>query len=205
MVRADDALKQFAAAHPEAKAANAIWPWSPGGQPALPSFQECYGRKAAIIGAVDVILGLGKVLGMTTIRPPGVTGFIDTNYEAKADAAIEALADHDLVYIHLEAIDECGHLGDLRLKMQALEDFDTRIVGRVLDAVGRDREIAYAVLPDHPVPIRLRKHTRTPVPVAISAPHLEPDAVAYYSETLAPTGGLGHLKGPEFMRTLLSH
>ena len=197
----------FLAAHPlnagKAAPANGIWPWSPGKRPNLAPFGEAYpGRRGAVISAVDVIKGIGKCAKMTVVEVPGATGFLDTNYDGKVKAALAALVDHDLVYLHVEAIDECSHLGDLKLKMQAIKDFDSKIVAPVLKAL-EGKPINFAVLPDHPVPIKLRKHTRTPVPLAICGPDFEPDEVRQFSERLAPTGKLGFLKGNELVKKLL--
>ena len=180
-----------------------IWPWSPGKKPRFVSFSEKYnGKKGAVISAVDVIIGIAQCAGMDVVRVPGATGFLDTNYEGKAQAAIEALKDHDLVYVHLEAIDECSHLGDLQLKLRAIEEFDANIVAPVMEAL-KDVECNFAVLPDHPVPIKLRKHTTTPVPLAICGPAVTPDNITSFSETLAPTGTLGLLEKEELVRKLL--
>ncbi|MDR0931688.1 MAG: cofactor-independent phosphoglycerate mutase [Victivallales bacterium] len=197
----------FLAAHPlnagKESPANCIWPWSPGHRPNLPQFGEYYsGRHGAIISAVDVVKGIGKCARMTVVEIPGATGFLDTNYAGKVSAALAALVDHDLVYIHVEAIDECSHLGDLKLKMQAIVDFDSQIVAPVLKAL-EGKPIRFAVLPDHPVPIKLRKHTRTPVPVAMCGPGIESDNIEQFSEQLAPTGKLGDLKGDELVKKLL--
>ena len=197
----------FLAAHPvnQGKAApgNRIWPWSPGRRPALPQFSEKYaGRKGAIISAVDVIKGLGKCSDMTVIEVPGATGFIDTNYAGKAQSAIDAINDYDFVYLHLEAIDECSHLGDLKLKLKAIEDFDAKIVAPVLAAL-KDKPIRFAVLPDHPVPIKLRAHTTTPVPVAVMGPGITADEITCFSESTAPNGKLGALKQDQLMKLLL--
>ena len=187
----------------KASPANRIWPWSPGRRPNLPKFSESYaGRRGAIISAVDVIKGIGKCSNMTVVEVPGATGFIDTNYAGKVSAALAALVDHDLVYLHVEAIDECSHLGDLKLKMRAISDFDSKIVAPVLKAL-EGKPINFAVLPDHPVPIKLRKHTRTPVPVAVCGPGIEPDDVEQFSEKLAPAGKLGFLKGNQLVKKLL--
>ena len=198
----------FLAAHPlnqgRAVPANMIWPWSPGRKPHFVSFSEKYaGKKGAVISAVDVIIGIAECAGMDVIRVPGATGFIDTNYEGKAQAAIEALKDHDLVYLHLEAIDECSHLGDLNLKKQAIAEFENRIVAPVMKAF-EGKGVTFAVLPDHPVPLHLRKHTRTPVPVAICGDHISPDAVQAYSEADAPKGSLGFMNGEQFMRKVMN-
>ncbi len=198
---------KFLAAHPvnagKTNPANWIWPWSPGYRPGMQLFSERYaGRKGAVISAVDVIKGLGKCTGMQVIEVPGATGFLDTNYDGKVAAAIKAVEENDLVYLHLEAIDECSHLGDLQLKLRAIEEFDAKIVAPVLKALA-GKPYNFAILPDHPVPIKLRKHTTTPVPLAICGPEIEPDQVNSYSETLAPTGALGMLQKEELIRKLL--
>jgi 2,3-bisphosphoglycerate-independent phosphoglycerate mutase len=133
---------------------------------------------------------------------PGATGYIDTDYEGKADAALKALADgYDFVYVHVEAIDEVSHARDLALKLKAIEDFDKRLVGRVMDAAGS--RTAYCVLPDHPVPLASGKHTRTPVPVAVYQPGVDPDGVETFDEAAAKKGALGHLQGRALMDLLL--
>lgn len=194
IARAADVLK--------GREANGIWPWSGGKAGAIHNICQRYGIKAAVISAVDVINGLGACMGMDVIRVPGATGYIDTNYEGKADAAVKALADgYDFVYVHVEAIDEVSHAQDLALKLKAIEDFDVRVVGRVMAAAGPD--VAYCVLPDHPVPLALGKHTRTPVPVSVYQPGVEPDDIETFDEEAAIKGGLGFLKGRELMDLLL--
>ena len=183
--------------------ANMIWPWSPGKQPDFPRFSDKYnGRKAAVITAVDVIAGIAKCANMDVLNVEGATGFIDTNYEGKAQMAIEKIKEYDFIYLHVEAIDECSHMGDLKLKMQAIKDFDSRIVAPVMEAL-KGQDVRFAVLPDHPVPIKLQKHTRTPVPVAISGTGITKDEVSSYSEKSALDGSLGQLKGDELMQFLL--
>ena len=184
------------------RTANGIWPWSGGKAGALHNLCQRYGIKAAVISAVDVINGLGRCMGMDVIKVPGATGYIDTNYEGKADAAVKALKDgYDFVYVHVEAIDEVSHAQDLKLKLKAIEDFDKRLIGRVMKAAGP--EVAYCVLPDHPVPLALGKHTRIPVPVAVCQPGVEPDQVQTFDEIAARHGALGNLKGSELMDLLL--
>lgn len=197
----------FLAKHPlnagKDSPASHIWPWSPGRRPDLESFSDRFqGKSAAVISAVDVIRGIGKCTDMDVIIVPGATGYIDTNYAGKAAAAIEAIKTHDFVYLHVEAIDECSHEGNLELKMQAIADFDSQIVAPVLEAL-KDEDIIFAVLPDHPVPIELRKHTRTPVPLAICGSGIACDDVKVFSENEAPKGKLGFLKGDELMRIIL--
>lgn len=183
--------------------ANRIWPWSPGYKPALPPFIEKYqGKKGAIISAVDVIKGIGIASNMTVIEVEGATGYIDTNYENKAAAALEALKEHDFVYIHVEGIDEVSHLGSLELKIKAIEDFDKRLVGKVLEQL-KNQDVRIMILPDHPVPIKLRQHTTTPVPFAIAGSGIACDNLEAYNEKNANKGSLGLLKRDELMHLIL--
>lgn len=185
------------------RTANGIWLWSGGRVGAIHSLTRRYGVKAAVISAVDVINGLGKCLGLDIIRVPGATGYIDTDYEGKADAALRALKEgYDFVYVHLEATDEVSHAQDLDLKRQVIEAFDSRLIGRVMDRAGDG--VAYCVLPDHPVPLAIGKHTRTPVPVSVYQPDNIPDAVATFDEEAALRGSLGFLKGSDLMDLLLN-
>lgn len=179
---------------------NGIWPWSGGQSGSLKTLKEKYGIRGAVISAVDVIVGLGRCLGMEVIKVPGATGYIDTNYEGKADAAIEALKSHDFVYLHLEAIDEVSHEQDLQNKIRAIENFDSRVISRVLQGMGNS--INAAVLPDHPVPIATGKHTRVPVPVAVRKAGMRPDAVTEFNEISAKTGSLGEMSNGDLMRLL---
>ena len=184
------------------RAANGIWLWSGGKAGAIHNICQRYGIRAAVISAVDVINGIGLCMGMDVIKVPGATGYIDTNYEGKADAVLKALRDgYDFVYAHVEAIDEVSHAQDLDLKIKAIEDFDRRLVGRVMSGAGGGT--AYAVLPDHPVPLATGKHTRTPVPVAVWQPGAAPDGVQAFDEIAAPHGSLGLLKGSGLMDLLL--
>ncbi len=185
------------------KPANCIWPWSPGKKPHLQSFEQKYHKKGVVISAVDVILGIGKLAGMQAIKPDGATGFIDTNFENKVKAALSALERNDFVYLHLEAIDECSHMGDLDLKIKAIEAFDKRLVKLILEEI--DDNVTIGVLPDHPVPIKLRKHTRTPVPFLISGENVPKDGHTEYSEKTAVKGGLGFLDKYTFLETLFKY
>lgn len=181
-----------------------IWPWSPGRSPRIPQFSELYGgRKGAIVSAVDVIKGIGKCAGMEVIEVDGATGFIDTNYAGKAEAAVKALENNDFVYVHVEAVDECSHLGDLKLKMRAIEDFDSKLIAPVMEALKDRDDVCFAVLPDHPVPIEMREHTTEPVPFAVCGPHIAADSVTSYSEKDAQAGSLGNLCMDELMYKVL--
>jgi 2,3-bisphosphoglycerate-independent phosphoglycerate mutase len=181
--------------------ANGVWPWSGGKAGALKSIQSKYGISGAVISAVDVIVGLGRCLGMEVISVPGATGYIDTNFEGKAEAAIRALSHFDLVYLHLEAVDEVSHEGRLDEKIRAIENFDRRIIAPVLAAFD-PAALNAVVLPDHPVPVKLRKHTRTPVPVAVRKVGWIPDAVMTYGEKSCLQGQLRLMRGDDLMRHL---
>lgn len=185
--------------------ANSIWPWSPGYKPQMPTLGEMFGlNKAAVISAVDLIQGIGVYAGMNVIRVEGATGLYNTNYEGKAKATIDALREHDLVYLHIEASDEAGHEGDVELKTRTIEYLDQRVVKYILEETGRmNEEVAIAVLPDHPTPCALKTHTREPVPVIIYRPGMVPDRVKVYDEFSVTEGALGTMKGREFMETFL--
>jgi 2,3-bisphosphoglycerate-independent phosphoglycerate mutase len=148
-------------------AANSIWLWGQGSAPQLPSFQEKYQKSGAIISAVDLLKGIGRYLGLEIIEVPGATGYLDTNYAAKADYALDALLEHDFVYVHVEAPDEAGHNGDLKAKIQAIEDFDRLVVGTVLNKISQFSSFQIMILPDHLTPVSVRTHTCEPVPFAI--------------------------------------
>ncbi|MBA4388406.1 MAG: phosphoglycerate mutase, partial [Verrucomicrobia bacterium] len=180
--------------------ANGVWPWSGGRSGSLKKLKDRYGITGAVISAVDVIVGLGRCLGMNVIKVPGATGYIDTNYEGKADAAIDALRTHDFVYLHLEAIDEVSHEQNLQKKIRAIEDFDSRVISRVLSAFGPD--LNAVVLPDHPVPLAIGKHTRVPVPVAARIRGMKPDSVQTYDEIACKQGSLGNMTNGDLMNLL---
>jgi 2,3-bisphosphoglycerate-independent phosphoglycerate mutase len=179
---------------------NLIWPWGGGRKPAMPTLKEKYGIKSAAISAVDLVKGIGTYAGMQIINVEGATGLADTNYEGKADAALEAIKTNDLVFVHVEAPDEAGHVGDYKLKLKTIEDLDRRCIGRIM--AGMKEPYAIAVLPDHPTPIRTRTHARDPVPFVISAPSLKPDGVEVFDEESAKKGGYGLVEN-EYLLSLL--
>lgn len=162
--------------------ANMIWLWGQGPKPQLPSFQEKYGLKGATITGVDLIKGIGTYLGLTNVHVPGATGFYDTDYCGKAKHALEALEDHDLIFIHVEAPDEAGHAGDIQEKISAIERIDKRILGKLIEELPSIDDYALAVLPDHPTPIDIRTHTSDPVPYAVYTPGCQADKTESYSE-----------------------
>lgn len=181
---------------------NLIWFWGGGKKPSMPPLKEKYGVDSAVISAVDLVKGIGSYAGMEVIKVEGATGLFDTNYEGKADAALEALKTKDLVFVHVEAPDEAGHVGDVKLKVKTIEDLDKRCIGRIM--AGMTEPYAIAVLPDHPTPIELRTHSRDPVPFAIAAPGLEPDGVEKYDEESAKKGGYGLVENNYLISLLLS-
>ena len=187
--------------------ANSIWPWSPGYRPDMRTLRERYGvERSAVISAVDLIRGIGVYAGMDVITVEGATGLWNTNYEGKMQAALDALRTHDFVYLHVEASDEAGHEGDVRLKVRTIEDLDRRVIRPVYEAVSRWSEpVAIAVLPDHPTPCAIRTHTSDPVPFLIYAPGHAPDNVECYDEFSVQQGRYGLLTGDAFIRTFLGN
>ena len=147
--------------------ANSIWLWGQGTAPDMPSFKALYGLTGSVISAVDLVKGIGIYAGLEVIDVPGATGYLDTNYEGKVDYALDSLEHLDLTMIHIESTDETGHVGKAELKIQAIEDFDGRVVGRVLEGIKRFGDYRILVMSDHPTPIDLRTHVNEPVPFAI--------------------------------------
>ena len=147
--------------------ANAIWLWGAGPRPEMPALQERFGIRGSVISAVDLVRGLGVLAGLKIIRVPGATGYLDTNYEGKAEAALRALREgDDFVYVHVEAPDEVSHEGSLEKKLRAIEDFDARVVGPIVEGLQEFEHWALLLLPDHPTPLKKRVHTSDPVPFA---------------------------------------
>jgi 2,3-bisphosphoglycerate-independent phosphoglycerate mutase len=147
--------------------ATQIWLWGQGKKPALPAMQSRFGLSGAVVTAVDLIKGIGKMVGLEVPSVPGVTGFIDTNYEGKADAVLEALRQGNFAYAHIEAPDEAGHMGDADLKQRAIEEFDQRFLKRLIEGLKSDSQLQpyrLLLLPDHPTPVRLKTHIRRNVP-----------------------------------------
>ncbi|MFI3289120.1 MAG: cofactor-independent phosphoglycerate mutase [Rikenellaceae bacterium] len=186
--------------------ANSIWAWSPGYRPAMKTLMETYGLKSGtVISAVDLIRGIGVYAGLKVVEVEGATGLHDTNYEGKAQAAIEALKSDDFVYLHIEASDEAGHEGDADLKVKTIEYLSERAVAPIMEAIkGFDEPVRVAILPDHPTPIRLRTHTRDAVPFVIYDTREESgDDVQQYDEDSAKKGSLRTLDGEDFIKLLL--
>jgi len=186
--------------------ANSIWPWSGGYRPSMKTLMQLFPdiKSGSVISAVDLIRGIGHYAGLDVIKVKGATGLADTNYEGKAQAAIDALKKQDFVFLHVEASDEAGHDGDLDLKLKTIENLDSRIVKPVYEEVKDWNEpVCIAVLPDHPTPVEIRTHVKEPVPFIIWYKGIEPDDVSTYDEVSCVTGSYGLLKLNEFMETFM--
>jgi len=181
---------------------NLIWPWGGGKKPSMPTLKEKYGVRGAVISAVDLVKGIGTYAGMQIINVQGATGLANTNYEGKADAALKALKTNDLVFVHVEAPDEAGHIKDYTLKVKTIEDLDKRCLGRILD--GLKEPYAIAILPDHPTPIKIGTHSRDAVPFSIASPSLKPDGVKKFDEFSAKKGAFGLVENDYLVSLLLS-
>ena len=180
--------------------ANMIWLWGQGKKPAMPKFIDKYGLQGSIISAVDLLKGLGKILGLEVINVPGATGYYDTDYQAKAKAAIRALKKNDFVFVHVEAPDEAGHNGDLREKITAIERFDQLVVGTILEAFKRKGDFRVLVLPDHATPVAVKTHTAEPVLFGIFGKGIIARGFLNYSEKEAEKSDLYFDNGHELLR-----
>ena len=187
--------------------ANSIWPWSGGYRPSMETLMQQYPqvKSGTVISAVDLIRGIGHYAGLKIVEVEGATGLADTNYEGKAQAAIEALENDDFVFVHVEASDEAGHDGDLELKLKTIEYLDQRLIALIYNKVQTwDEPVCIAVLPDHLTPVEQRIHVGQPVPFLIWYRGIEPDEVQQYDEVSCVSGSYGLLKLNEFMQALMA-
>ncbi|MDE6001963.1 MAG: phosphoglycerate mutase, partial [Prevotella sp.] len=187
--------------------ANSIWPWSGGYRPSMQTLMQQYPqiKSGAVISAVDLIQGIGRYAGLRIIKVPGATGLANTNYEGKAQAAIDALQHDDFVFVHVEATDEAGHDGDIDLKLRAIDYLDKRLIKPILEAIEQmDEPVCVAILPDHPTPVELRIHVNEPVPFIIWHRGITPDSVQHYDEESCASGSYGLLRLGEFMNELMN-
>ncbi|MEI6513008.1 MAG: cofactor-independent phosphoglycerate mutase [bacterium] len=164
---------------------NMIWLWGQGTNPSIPSFKGLFGVDGAVISAVDLVNGIGKLVGLEVINVPGATGYYDTNYQGKGDYAVKALDDKDFVFVHVEAPDEAGHNGDMLAKISAIESFDKYVVATVWNYLKASKDFRVMVLPDHATPISLRTHVTDPVPFAMAGSGVDHNGFDVYSETVA--------------------
>ena len=185
--------------------ANSIWPWSGGYRPSMQTLMEQYPeiKSGTVISAVDLIQGIGKYAGLRILKVPGATGLANTNYEGKAQAAIDALEHDDFVFVHVEASDEAGHDGDLELKLKTIEYLDQRLITPIYNKM-KDKDVCIAVLPDHLTPVEQRIHVGQPVPFLIWHKGMAPDSVQQYDEVSCVSGAYGLLILNEFMKTFMS-
>lgn len=199
--------KQILADHPinqvridlKENPAHMIWLWGQGTKPKLPPFADKQGVNGAIISAVDIINGIGRLAGLEIIDVQGATGYYDTNYLGKGEAAIKSLKKNDFVYVHIEAPDEAGHNGDMKEKITAIENIDKYIVGPILKHFkGRD-DVRIVLLPDHPTPIKLRTHTAEPVGFVMYGNGIEHSGTKLFNEKTAAEKGLIFKSGEALM------
>ena len=182
--------------------ASALWFWGEGRPARLEAFERRFGVRGSLIGAVDLVRGLGNLIGWRFIPVEGATGNIDTNYAGKGRAAVDAVDGSDLVCVHVEAPDEAGHQGDWREKRRSLEEVDRHIVAPLLRRLERCDQWRLMVMPDHPTPCAVRTHTREPVPLVLAGSDVKPDAGRLYSEAEAAACGERLAAGAEIMRLL---
>jgi len=161
--------------------ANMIWLWGCGGKPRMELFEEKFNLKGAVISAVDLIKGIGKIVGLKVLNVKGATGYYDTNYKGKAEAALKVLDEVDFVFIHIEATDEASHNGDLRMKIICIERIDKLVVGTILQGL-KGKDFRILIVPDHPTPISKRTHTEEPVPFLIYGKGIEGATYSGYCE-----------------------
>lgn len=185
--------------------ATCIWLWGQGKKPALPLFSEKTGLTGAMISAVDLMKGIANITGLENINVPGATGYIDTNYVGKAEAALDALDRVDFVYVHVESPDESGHEGNVAHKVQAIQDFDELVVGTVLESLKGKPGYRVIVMPDHPTPIAVKSHTSEPVPFIMwdSGNELPVDGSKKYDEDAAAATGVIYEDGYQLFEKLL--
>lgn len=183
--------------------ANSAWFWGEGKRPQLELFSDKFGKKGAVVSAVDLIRGIGKLAGMEVAELDGVTGYIDTDFDAKANAALRLLENNDFVFVHLEAPDECGHRGEVENKVRAIELIDEKILGRILPEVdSKYEDYKILIMPDHPTPLEIKTHTADPVPFMIYQKSKPKDG-AQFTEANAEKSGLYLSQSVELMPMFL--
>jgi 2,3-bisphosphoglycerate-independent phosphoglycerate mutase len=183
--------------------ATQVWLWGQGKAPSLRPFAEVYGKRGAIISAVDLVRGVGVLLGWKRIDVPTATGYLDTDYAAKGRAGVEALKEHDLVCVHVEAPDEASHEGKADAKVKALEEIDRHIVGPLLEALPAHGEWRILVEPDHRTPLRTRAHAHGAVPFAYAGTGVASQGQPCYDEVVAASSNVVFERGHELMRRFL--
>lgn len=181
-----------------------VWLWGLGGTPALPSFADTYGLRGKMITAVDLLRGFAALIGWERIEVPGATGYLDTNYAGKGQAAIASLDQTDVICVHIEAPDEASHAGDVQAKIEALEAIDRHIVGPLQQALEARGAYRMLVSPDHPTPLRTKTHSHGEVPFVIAGQGVAADEQSTYDEVAAGRSSLAFAAGYELMRFFLT-
>jgi 2,3-bisphosphoglycerate-independent phosphoglycerate mutase len=184
--------------------ANMIWLWGQGKRPQFSSFKEKFGLEGSIISAVDLINGIGRLIGLEVIKVPGITGYYDTNYAGKARYALRSLKVKDFVFIHVEATDEAGHNGDIKMKMACIEHIDKEIVGTILEYYRHNTDMRLLVLPDHATPVEKRSHVADPVGFVMFGKGIRSNGASEYNERTAQEKGLKFQRGEEMLEFFLS-
>ncbi|MFA6079255.1 MAG: cofactor-independent phosphoglycerate mutase [Candidatus Omnitrophota bacterium] len=176
--------------------ANMIWLWGQGTNPNLPSFKGAYGITGSVISAVDLVNGIGRLVGLDIVTVPGATGYYDTNYQGKGEYAVSALKNKDFVFVHVESPDEAGHNGDMREKIKAIENFDKYVVGAVWHYLKDTKDYRIMVLPDHATPVVLRTHASDPVPFVMAGSGIQHNGYDAFNENNAKLSGIRYKSGP---------
>ena len=184
-------------------APTSVWLWGQGRSPKMQTFRARFGIDGAVVSAVDLVNGIGVCAGLEVLNVPGMTGYLDTNYEGKVSAALDALNRVDFVYVHLEAPDETSHEGKLDLKLRAIEDFDKRVVAPCLEYALKRGDVRIVVAPDHITALSTKTHAGGPVPFAMFGPGVIPDASIAYSEPDAAKTGLVFPRGYELVPAMI--
>lgn len=185
--------------------ANMIWLWGQGVLPKMPNFYEKFGLNGAVISAVDLIKGIGRIIGLEVIDVPGATGYYDTNYLGKAEYALNFLKKGDFVFVHVGAPDEASHNGELGQKIACIERFDKFVVGTVLEGLKRFKDFRILVLADHATPVEIRTHTRDSICFAIYGKGIAADSLKFFNERVAAQSVLRFPKGYELIEYFLRH
>ncbi len=183
--------------------ANMIWLWGQGTNPNMPSFKGLFGIDGSVISAVDLVNGIGRLIGLDVISVPGATGYYDTNYQGKGEYAVNCLKDKDFVFVHVEAPDEAGHNGDVREKIRAIENFDKFVVGAVWRFLQGAGDYRVVVLADHATPIAIRTHVSDPAPFAMAGSGVEHNGFDAYNEANAKAAKVKFKSGARLTEALM--
>ena len=204
MTRSRNVLRDHPTNNARQRPATQIWLWGQGKAPSFTPFKEKYGITGSMISAVDLLNGIGGLLGMEVIKVPGATGYYDTNFAGKGEYGVKSLDRHDLSFIHVEAADEAGHNGDLKQKIRAIENFDLHVVGTVLSKLKGRKDWRILICPDHPTPVELKTHTSTPVLFLMSGAGITAGEIAVFDEPTAAQSKTVYTEGYTLMKDFLS-